>query len=177
MDGAASAMVGWLLNGLTSWTQETLRRSIRVLEYQRTDGRKVGAHRRGLPGRVVTSAEPTRPQVTELPTWGKVLATTAQLWLQRHVPSPITGAYRKFRKTERHPWPTLPASGLAAAAAFLLPATHRGRFLEEYRCELWDLAESGAGRLRQVICAFRQLRSAIPLRAAVLSPRRRNAAP
>jgi hypothetical protein len=68
-------------------------------------------------------------------------------------------------------------SGLVGAAAFLLPVTDRARYAEEYRSELWDLAQSGAGRLRQLLYALRQLRRAIPMGLALRSPRRRSAAP
>jgi DNA-binding NarL/FixJ family response regulator len=68
-----------------------------------------------------------------------------------------------------------PAVGVAAAATRLLPAAERARYGEEYRSELWELAATGAGRRQQIRCAMSQLRCAVPLRFAVLAPRRRKA--
>jgi hypothetical protein len=68
------------------------------------------------------------------------------------------------------------AAGLLAAAAWLLPAADRARYGEEYRSELWDLAQSGAGRLRQLGYALRQLRRALPACLALRSPRHGSAA-
>jgi hypothetical protein len=69
------------------------------------------------------------------------------------------------------PW----AAGLMAAAR-LLPAADRARYLEEYQAELWVLAWSGAGRLRRLRYALRQLLRILPLGIALRSPRRRSAA-
>ena len=69
------------------------------------------------------------------------------------------------------------AAGLLAAAARLLPAADRTRYAEEYLSELWDLAQSGAGRLRQLGYALRQLRSGLSVGFALRSPRRSGAAP
>lgn len=76
------------------------------------------------------------------------------------------------------------ALSLLAAAARLLPATARARYTEEYRSELWDLADSGAGLMRQLRSRMRQLRyalnqlaSARRMRLALRSPHSRNAAP
>jgi hypothetical protein len=66
------------------------------------------------------------------------------------------------------PW----TAGLLAAAR-LLPAADRARYLEEWQAELWVLAWSGAGRLRY---ALRQLLRILPLGIALRSPRRRGAA-
>jgi hypothetical protein len=68
------------------------------------------------------------------------------------------------------------AAGLLTAAARLLPAGDRARYGEEYRSELWDLARSGAGRVRQLGYALRQLRRAFPAGVALRSARRRSAA-
>ena len=68
------------------------------------------------------------------------------------------------------------AAGLLTAAAGLLPAGDRARYGEEYRSELWDLARSGAGRVRQLGYALRQLRRAFPAGIALRSARRRRAA-
>jgi hypothetical protein len=64
-----------------------------------------------------------------------------------------------------------------AAAVRLLPAADRARYGEEYRSELWELAQSGYGRMRQLRYALRQLRSALPMSFALRAPRRRGAAP
>jgi len=69
------------------------------------------------------------------------------------------------------PW----AAGLVAAAR-LLPAADRARYLEEYQAELWVLAWSGTGRLRRLRYALRQLLRILPLGVALRSPRRRGAA-
>ncbi len=69
------------------------------------------------------------------------------------------------------------AAGLLTAASRLLPAGDRARYAEEYRSELWDLAQGGAGRLGQLWYALRQLRSVLPMSLALRSPRRRSAAP
>lgn len=69
------------------------------------------------------------------------------------------------------------AARLLTTAARLLPATHRRRYAEEYRSELWDLAQAGGGRLRQWRYAFCQLRNAIPMSVALRSPRRRSSVP
>ena len=69
------------------------------------------------------------------------------------------------------PW----AAGLVAAAR-LLPAADRARYLEEWQAELWVLAWSGAGRLRQPRYALRQLLRILPLGITLRSPRRRGAA-
>jgi len=68
------------------------------------------------------------------------------------------------------------AAGLLAAATRLLPAAHRSRYAEEYRCELWDIAQAGAGRARQLRYALRQFRSAVPMSIMLRSPRRRGSA-
>jgi len=71
----------------------------------------------------------------------------------------------------------LSAAGLLVVAARVLPAAHRARYAEEYRSELWDLAQSGVGRLRQLQYALRQLCSAFPVGFTLRSPRRKSAAP
>jgi hypothetical protein len=70
-----------------------------------------------------------------------------------------------------------PAAGLARAAVVLLPSSDRDRYADEYRSELWDLAQSGAGYPQQVLYALRQLLRAVPMRIVLRSPRRRSAAP
>lgn len=68
------------------------------------------------------------------------------------------------------------AAGLLAVAARLLPTGDRDRYAEEYRSELWDLTQAGAGRIRQLQYALRQFRSTLPVVVALRSPRRRGAA-
>lgn len=81
----------------------------------------------------------------------------------------------RYRRRARRVVP--PAAGLLAAAARLLPAADRTRYADEYRSELRELAQSGAGRCRQLGYALRQLRSTPQMRFALHAPRRRSAAP
>ncbi len=67
------------------------------------------------------------------------------------------------------------AQRLLAAAAWLVPAGDRPRYLEEFRAELADLDEAGRSRWTQIIYAVRLLVSAWPLRTELRSPRRRSA--
>jgi len=69
------------------------------------------------------------------------------------------------------------AARLLAVVARLLPASDRARYDEEFRSELQDLAQAGAGRFRQVAYALRQLRYARLTVAALRSPRRRGVTP
>jgi len=69
------------------------------------------------------------------------------------------------------------AIGLLTATVRLLPAGHRNRYHQEYRSELVDLAQAGAGRIGQLRYAFRQLRSAPQMRFTLRSPRRKGATP
>jgi hypothetical protein len=72
----------------------------------------------------------------------------------------------------------MPSAGrLLAAAVWVLPAADRARYADEYRSELWELAQAGAGRIRQLGYALRQLRSAASTGFALRSPRRRSAGP
>jgi hypothetical protein len=68
-----------------------------------------------------------------------------------------------------------PTGRLADAAVFLLPAADRARYAEEFRSELWDLAEAGAGRVQRARYGFRQLMRAVAMRRTLRSPRRRSA--
>lgn len=70
----------------------------------------------------------------------------------------------------------LSAAGLLAAVR-LLPPADRARYAEEYRSELWDLAQSGAGWLRQLGYAMRQLLRILPMCCVLRSPRHRSPAP
>ena len=69
------------------------------------------------------------------------------------------------------------AARVLAAAVCPLPCGDRVRYAEEYRAELWDLAQAGAGRITQLQYALRQLRNALPTGFALRSLRRRGAAP
>ncbi len=69
------------------------------------------------------------------------------------------------------------AANALQVAARLLPAADRARYAEEYLSELWDLAQSGVGRLGQLRCAICQLYSVVPMVLALRSPRRRSARP
>jgi hypothetical protein len=66
------------------------------------------------------------------------------------------------------PW----AGRLADAAARALPAAGRARYREEFRSELQEIAAAGQPRRRQVGCALRQMRSALPMRAELAARRR-----
>jgi hypothetical protein len=69
------------------------------------------------------------------------------------------------------------ADHLLAVAVRMLPSAGRTRYAEEYRAELWDLAQSGAGRSRQLRYALRQLGHAIAMGRALGPARRRSALP
>jgi len=69
------------------------------------------------------------------------------------------------------------AAALLVAAIRLLPAADRARYTEEFRSELWDLMQDGAGSARQVRYAFRQLSRAFLTSFELRFPRRRGAAP
>jgi hypothetical protein len=94
----------------------------------------------------------------------RVQATEYQESIPRSAESPEPVRVRRV---------TASAVRLAGAAARLLPAGERARFGEEYRSELWDLAQAGAGRRQQLGYATRQLGRTAPLRLAVLAPRSR----
>jgi len=69
------------------------------------------------------------------------------------------------------------AIGLAEFAASVLPASDRDRYAEEFRAELQDLAQSGAGHPRQLLYGLRQIRGILQMRYALRSPRRKSATP
>jgi hypothetical protein len=69
------------------------------------------------------------------------------------------------------------AAGLLAAAARLLPAKERLRYAEEFRSELWEIAQAGGRCRAQLAYAARQLLAARRLRAALRAPQRRGAVP
>jgi hypothetical protein len=68
------------------------------------------------------------------------------------------------------------AVGLVTAATRLLPAVDRARYSEEYRSELWDLAQSGVGRLGQLLYATRQFLNMARVSLVLRSPRRHHPA-
>lgn len=69
------------------------------------------------------------------------------------------------------------AARLLAVAAQVLPAADRGRYAEEYRAELREIANAGLGRGRQLLYASRQLRAARQLRGELRAPQPRRAEP
>jgi hypothetical protein len=73
-------------------------------------------------------------------------------------------------------WQTSPsAEWLTGVAARLLPAVERGRYVEEWRAELWDLAAERVPRRRQVAYALRIVAGAWSTRRGILEGRRRTA--
>jgi hypothetical protein len=100
--------------------------------------------------------------------------------LARHVASirQVSSPGRIPELEQRRARRVAPSAGrLLAVAARLLPAADRGRYAEEYRSELWEIARGGAGRRQQVRYAVSQLTRVAHLRCAVMTPRRRNASP
>lgn len=69
------------------------------------------------------------------------------------------------------------ATSVLGVAARLLPADDRARYAEEYRSELWDLSQAGAGHFGQLRYAFCQFRKALPMGFVLRSPRRRSSVP
>ncbi len=69
------------------------------------------------------------------------------------------------------------AARLLSYAARFLPAVDRARYAQEYRSELWELAQSGVGRRGQLRYALRQLLRVPPMGFALRSPWRRSAVP
>jgi hypothetical protein len=69
------------------------------------------------------------------------------------------------------------ASRLVGVATQMLPAWERARYAEEFRSELWDLAQTGGSRRAQLAYATRQLLAVPKLRAGLRSLRRRGAVP
>ena len=77
-----------------------------------------------------------------------------------------------------HPRRVAPvARRLITAAAWLLPARERARYVEEFRSELWEIAHVGGRRRAQLVYAVRQVLSAWRLRCGLSAPRRRGTAP
>jgi hypothetical protein len=128
-----------------------------------------------VPAQYASNSRPRLASPPE-PSWPRVLATTASLWVSRRLSK--FGISSRSRGIAAHVHPALPARGLLATAGILLPRADRARYMQEYRSELWDLAQTGEGRLRQLLYALRQLRSTIPMGLALRSPRRsKGAAP
>jgi hypothetical protein len=69
------------------------------------------------------------------------------------------------------------ARRLVTAAVWLLPAADQGRYTEEFRSELWEIAHADVRRRAQMTYAARQVMSARRLRTELRVPRRRGAAP
>jgi hypothetical protein len=67
------------------------------------------------------------------------------------------------------------ARRLVAVAGRLLPPADRPRYVEEFRAELWDLAEVGTGRWGQIAHAARLLTRAWGLRRELTAPHPRKA--
>lgn len=69
-----------------------------------------------------------------------------------------------------------PAQWLMDLALHALPVMERSRYAEEWRSELWDLAEGPGRRRRQVVHALRTAACAVPQRSGIREGRRRAAA-
>jgi hypothetical protein len=69
-----------------------------------------------------------------------------------------------------------PARWVMTLALRALPVMERSRYAEEWRSELWDLAEGPGSQRRQVIHALRTMACAVPQRSSIRQGRRRAAA-
>jgi hypothetical protein len=67
------------------------------------------------------------------------------------------------------------AGQVAGIAVRVLPAGHQARYREEFAAELYDVAEAGASRWRQLAYALRLLDRAWMLRAELRAPAHRRA--
>jgi MFS family permease len=103
--------------------------------------------------------------------WRQGFPATGRHAAQRTIGDAVDPRQQKARKVAPS------ANGLLTATVRLLPADHRNRYRQEYRSELLDLAQAGAGRIGQLRYAFRQLRSAPQMWFTLRSPRRRGAMP
>jgi hypothetical protein len=170
--GAAAAVLGVLS---MIWAERARRRTQRLKEIERT----LAAQSITLkPGEVIPPLESLtqRPgrtnRITAAPTErnrGDSLEARRLRLLKM-----MAGSARNPGTAARPAWP---ANGLAGVASLLLPIADRARYSEEYRSELWDLAQAGAGRIRQLLYALRQIRNARPTSSALRSPRRKSSAP
>lgn len=70
---------------------------------------------------------------------------------------------------------TWPAGSAATIATWFLPHSKRARYAEEFREELWTLAEEGASRWRQMVHAARLVWRTPGLYLALRPPQRRKA--
>ncbi len=114
------------------------------------------------------SNHPAVMRIVEEQTFGRLTGGPAQRPTGRQ--DDRQAAHRRHR--------VAPSAGrVLAMAARLLPAADRTRYAAEFRSELWELAQAGAGRWRQLGYAGRQLLAACELRAALRAPRRRRAVP
>ncbi len=106
---------------------------------------------------VARREEPPRPTV---------ISTTCRLWYDRHLRRRPRLRILRLSALGRL---ARPACGLTDAAALFLPVADRARYAAEYRSELWDLAQRGAGYLRQLLYALRHFRAAVPMRRGFAS--------
>lgn len=108
----------------------------------------------------------------------RMLAAASESTLYKaHAASRCASQHSHYSSTDAHKDVRLPrpAARLMHLATRLLPTADRARYGEEYREELWSLAEAGAGRWRQFACASRQLFRAPALRFVLKAPIRRRA--
>ena len=88
------------------------------------------------------------------------------------IASPIK-AIRRERITKRDV--SLMAQRLVSMAALLLPRAVQDRYLEEYFCELREIADGGKGLSGQLVYVSRLLVGSLPMRVALLTPREKRA--
>ena len=72
--------------------------------------------------------------------------------------------------------PVRAADWLLVATARVVPVAERGRYAEEFRSELWELAAGGGGTVAQVSYAVRLLAGCVRLRRELRPGRRRGVA-
>lgn len=139
----------------------------------------------GLPGRV--RAGPSRPR--ELLIDCQLLHQAGITYVRRCAlvgpGDEVTGVTLRCAGWIPTPVPVQPrsrrvvslAASMLSTAARLLPANDRVRYAEEFRSELWEIAQAGGRRRAQLAYAARQVVSAWRLAAALRTRRRRRAAP
>jgi DNA-binding CsgD family transcriptional regulator len=113
----------------------------------------------------------SRTDIAEIVHEAALVRETARQVALRTIADAVDVRQRRTRRVARS------AVGLLAAAVRLLPAADRARYADEYLSELWELAQSGDGRIRQVRYALRQLRRVPSMGFALRSLRRRSAEP